>query len=724
MSQKIVETLNPAQQQAVTAAEKHMLILAGAGSGKTKVLVHRIAWLIQEQAISPYNIFAVTFTNKAANEMRQRVESILKGATSGLWMGTFHGLGHRILRRHWMAADLVENFQIIDTDDQTRILRRIIKSLNIDEKKTPPKLALWFISQQKDQGLRAKDVNDRDDFSKRNLKLIYEKYEIQCQQSGLVDFAEILLRTHELLLNNPDILNHYQQRFQHILVDEFQDTNEIQYAFIHLLTGKDSSVMIVGDDDQSIYGWRGAKVDNLHQFCRDFPQTQTIRLEQNYRSTKTILGAANVLISHNSDRLGKELWTEGENGDPIIHYTAFNDIDEAHYVVKQIRQLLCEDFERSEFAILYRSNAQSRLLEEALLREGIPYRIYGGLRFFERAEIKDALAYMRLMVNRKDAAAFERIINTPTRGIGDKTLGIIRTHAANNHISLWHAAESLVADNGLSGRANNAVTEFIQLINQLEEKTNSLPLHEQVDAVIHDSGLYQHFKQEKSEKARSRVENIDELLNATRLFSLDSSSDLSPMAAFLAQAALEAGEERSGEESQCVQLMTLHAAKGLEFPVVFIVGLEEGLFPSFYADENPGGIEEERRLCYVGMTRAMKKLHITQAQMRRVHGKEHYHRPSRFLREIPKEYLVTQGGTQRVFHQGKTSFNTTKSTPSMATMESNGEFNLGQRVRHNHFGEGIVTNFEGQGAHSRVQVQFDNNDSKWLVAAFAKLESV
>lgn len=720
MSQKIVETLNPAQQQAVTATQKHTLILAGAGSGKTKVLVHRTAWLIQQQGISPYHIFAVTFTNKAANEMRHRIENILQGALSGLWIGTFHGLGHRMLRRHWEAANLIENFQIIDNDDQTRILRRIIKALNIDEKKTPPKLALWFINQQKDQGLRAKDVDDQSDFSKRNLKKIYEVYETQCQQSGLVDFAEILLRTHELLLNNPEILSHYQQRFQHILVDEFQDTNEIQYAFIRLLAGGDNTVMIVGDDDQSIYGWRGAKVDNLHQFCRDFPSTETIRLEQNYRSTQVILDAANALITHNDSRLGKELWTDKDEGDPIVHYTAFNDIDEAHYVVKQIRQLT-DEFQRSELAILYRSNAQSRILEEALLRDGIPYRIYGGLRFFERAEIKDALAYLRLIVNHNDAAAFERIINTPTRGIGDKTLGIIRTHSAENNMALWHGAKDLLQNNELSGRAHNAVTDFVNLMEQLEERIANLPLHEQVEIVVNDSGLYHHFKQEKSEKARARIENLDELFNATRLFTVDESSGLSPIAAFLAQAALEAGEEQRGETDQCVQLMTLHAAKGLEFPVVFIVGLEEGLFPSFYAEENPGGIDEERRLCYVGMTRAMKKLYLTQAQMRRVHGKEHHHRPSRFLREIPQKYLLSQGGNQRVFHQPHY---TQAQRQTTLSQKSDGEFNLGQRVRHNHFGEGVVISFEGQGSHSRVQVQFDDSDSKWLVSAFAKLEAV
>lgn len=719
MSQKILESLNLAQQQAVSASAPHLLVLAGAGSGKTKVLVHRIAWLIQELNVSPYSIFAVTFTNKAANEMRQRVESILNTPTQHLWVGTFHGLCHRLLRMHWQAAGLHENFQIMDSDDQQRMIRRLIKSMNLDEKKWPPKLAQWFINQQKDNGLRPEHVDHQGDFSNKKLLEIYHAYEEQRKQSGLIDFADILLCTHEMFSENPELLLHYQQRFQYLLVDEFQDTNEIQYALVRLLAGENNHVMIVGDDDQSIYGWRGAKVDNLHQFCRDFPDTETIRLEQNYRSTKTILNAANALIANNDGRLGKELWTEGEEGDLITRFNAFNEIDESHYVTKQIQQLLTENYLRSEIAILYRSNAQSRILEEALLRSNIPYRIYGGLRFFDRAEIKDALAYLRLIVSRQDNASFERIINTPTRGIGDKTIGKIRLHASENNLSLWYAADDLIQNNGLSGRALNAIRSFMELISQLDHKIGELSLHEQVDIVINDSGLYQHFKQEKSEKARSRVENLDELISATRLFTIDGETSLPPLSAFLAQAALEAGEDRSSDDAHGVQLMTLHAAKGLEFPVVFMVGLEEGLFPSYYADENPGGTDEERRLCYVGMTRAKRKLFMTHAQSRRTHGQEHRHRPSRFLNEIPKKYFTTQGGSQRIFSPTPT----VRPIPSQI-YSSEGEFNLGQRVRHNHFGEGVVINLEGQGDHARIQVQFDDYDAKWLVASFAKLECI
>ncbi|MDX2164954.1 MAG: DNA helicase II [Gammaproteobacteria bacterium] len=727
-SSTLLDSLNNAQQQAVSAPLSHLLILAGAGSGKTRVLVHRIAWLLQVEQSSPANILAVTFTNKAANEMRARIEELLNISTQGMWVGTFHGLAHRLLRAHWAEAGLPQNFQIIDSDDQSRLIKRIINSMGLDDKQWQPKQIQWFINAKKDEGLRPQHVKDHGDVHTKTLIKIYQQYEEICQRNGSVDFAELLLRAHELWQQRPDVLSHYQERFKHILVDEFQDTNTIQYAWIHALAQKNSFLMAVGDDDQSIYGWRGAKIENMRKLERDFSPILTIKLEQNYRSTGNILQAANALISNNSDRLGKNLWTDGNAGEKISLYAAFNEIDEARFIVDKIRQNIGRYI---DCAILYRSNAQSRVIEESLIQAGIPYRIYGGLRFFERAEIKDALAYLRLISNPHDDTAFERVVNLPTRGIGDSTLTIIRTHARAQKISMWQASHEIIGLQQLSSRAQSAMQLFLDLIISIKSEAAELTLPELTDHVLHKSGLREHFRQEKGEKAQTRIENLEELISATRQFIEEADGDMSPLDAFLANAALEAGESQSSDSPDYVQLMTLHSAKGLEFPTVFLAGVEEGLFPHQMSLEEPGRLAEERRLCYVGVTRAKQKLFLSYAETRRMHGNEHYHRPSRFLNEIPKELLQEVRMKTQVSRAapsyGSNTFTSTSSSPrasygsSSQPQEING-LRLGQRVMHPTFGEGVILSYEGQGNHARIQVKFSQVGAKWLVAAYAKLE--
>ncbi|CAB0151519.1 DNA helicase II [Pseudidiomarina piscicola] len=729
-SHPLLEQLNQKQRAAVGAPEQHMLVLAGAGSGKTRVLVHRIAWLIQELRLSPYSIMAVTFTNKAAAEMRGRVEELVGSSTRAMWIGTFHGLAHRLLRAHYMDVGLPQNFQILDSDDQQRMLKRIMRSLNLDEKRWSPKQAQWFINAKKDEGLRPHHL-DGYDFNERTYKEIYDAYQVACDRSGLVDFAELLLRAHELLRDNRIVREHYQRRFRHLLVDEFQDTNSIQYAWVKLLSGAGSDkehenfVTIVGDDDQSIYGWRGAKIENIHQFTLDFPKVDTIRLEQNYRSTNTILSAANSVIANNNDRLGKELWTEGGMGEPIDLYAAYNELDEARYIASQVEAWHEQGNALQDVALLYRSNAQSRVLEEALLHARIPYRIYGGLRFFDRQEVKDALAYLRLLSNRDDDAALERVINTPTRGIGARTLEIVRDGARQRGTSLWLAAKQLATEKVLTGRAANAVLAFVDLIQQLEDETNDYSLGRQVDTVIKSSGLMAMYQAEKGEKAETRVENLKELVNACDNFDqLDRVDDeeLSPLNGFLAHAALESGEEQADEHQDSVQLMTLHSAKGLEFPLVFMCGVEEGLFPSQQSLDEAGRLAEERRLCYVGMTRAMQKLVISYAEQRRVYGQEKLHSASRFIAEIPAENLHhVRMQSHRNFTTEAPNYGRFNTAASHEAFEESG-FQLGQRVRHVKFGEGTVLNYEGSGAQSRIQVNFDDLGSKWLVVAYARLE--
>jgi DNA helicase-2/ATP-dependent DNA helicase PcrA len=717
----LLDGLNDKQRDAVAAPPQHMLVLAGAGSGKTRVLVHRLAWLMQVERVAPYSLLAVTFTNKASQEMRNRIEQTIGVSLNNLWMGTFHGLSHRMLRAHYLEAGLPQGFQIIDSDDQYRLVRRVLKALNLDEKHWPPKQIQWFINARKDEGQRPGTMDAHGDFSLQTMVKIYAAYQEMCDRSGLVDFAEILLRSFELIKQQPQIRAHYQQRFRHILVDEFQDTNSIQYEWLRLLAGTESKVMIVGDDDQSIYGWRGAKVENIQQFLKDYPNPVTIRLEQNYRSTGTILKAANCVISHNSDRLGKDLWTDGEQGEAISLYTAFNELDEARFIVGRIREWKREGGKLIEAAVLYRNNAQSRVLEEALIQDGINYRIYGGLRFYERQEIKDALAYLRLINNRQDDAALERIINTPVRGIGDTTMDKVRENARSLQVTLWQSLQQMLATKQLTGRAANAISSFVQLIDKLEADSKDLSLDEQADHVIQLSGLMAMYLAEKGEKAQTRVENLNELVNACANATYVNTEEMTPLSAFLSQAALEAGEYQAEEHSDAVQLMTLHSAKGLEFPLVFICGLEEGMFPSQQSGDDSERLEEERRLCYVGMTRAMQKLYLTHAESRRLYGQEQYNRPSRFIREIPADCLEEIRLTTNV--SKPTQMNRFGSAASHSAFENTG-FKLGQRVLHDKFGEGTVLNYEGTGPQSRIQVNFDELGSKWLVTAYARLEPV
>ncbi|RNE82424.1 DNA helicase II [Vibrio cholerae] len=717
----LLDGLNDKQREAVAAPLENLLILAGAGSGKTRVLVHRIAWLMSVEEASPFSVMAVTFTNKAAAEMRGRIEELMHGTASGMWCGTFHGICHRILRAHYLDAKLLQDFQIIDSDDQQRLLKRLIKAHNLDDKQWPARQVAWWINNQKDEGLRPAHINAFDPVTQTYLKL-YTAYQEACDRAGLVDFAEILLRTLELLRGNQHIREHYQARFKHILVDEFQDTNAIQYAWLRMMAGAQSNVMIVGDDDQSIYGWRGARVENIEKFTREFPSVNTIRLEQNYRSTKTILEASNTLIANNSERMGKQLWTEGLVGEPISVYSAYNELDEARFVVSKIKGWQEQGGTLTDCAILYRNNAQSRVLEEALLQASLAYRIYGGMRFFERQEIKDALSYLRLINNRNDDTAFERVINTPPRGLGDKTLETIRFAARDRGCTLWDASVGLLNDQVLTGRAASALSRFVELINALEEEGIDMPLHVLTDHAVKTSGLLEMYQQEKGEKSKARIENLEELVTATRQFEKpEEAQDMTMLTAFLTHAALEAGEGQADEHDDAVQLMTLHSAKGLEFPLVFMVGVEEGMFPSQMSAEEAGRLEEERRLCYVGMTRAMQKLYITYAEMRRLYGQDKYHKPSRFIRELP------EGCLDEVRMKAQVSRPTSTGRFSQTVVkESFNEtgFNLGSRVRHPKFGEGTIINFEGSGPQSRVQVAFNGEGIKWLVTAYARLEKV
>ncbi|RUR16163.1 DNA helicase II [Legionella sp. km535] len=715
----LLKGLNERQCEAVTAPLNNMLVLAGAGSGKTRVLVSRIAWLIEKEQLSPHGILAVTFTNKAAGEMRSRLSSMLNTPVMGLWVGTFHGLCHRLLRRHYKEARLPEQFHILDSEDQARVIKRVIASLNLDPDRWPVKQAQSFINGRKDEGIRPQHVNALSYGPTKTLVAIYSAYEQACQTAGVIDFAELLLRTHELLRDNPEILAHYRQRFQAILVDEFQDTNTIQYAWIRLLAGEHTPVLAVGDDDQSIYGWRGAKVENIQKFSTDFKDTHIIRLEQNYRSTATILEAANALITNNNSRMGKDLWTAGNTGEKIIVYSAFNELEEARFVAERIMMEINQGGSADEIAILYRSNAQSRVLEEALLRAGIAYRIYGGVRFFDRAEVKDTLAYLRLLVNANDDTAFERVVNFPTRGIGEKTLEDLRAHAKAEQCSLWNAAKNLLQSGEMTQRSGSSLLRFIELIEQLQIKTVAMELDEQLSEVIQKSGLYAHFSKIKGDKSESRLDNLQELINAAKQFRYeqDEEDELPLVNAFLAHASLEAGEMQAEEHERYVHLMTLHAAKGLEFPVVFLVGLEEGVFPGKQSLEEPGRLEEERRLCYVGMTRAMRKLILSYAEVRRQYGREEYHRPSRFLRELP-EQLLDQVRVKARYSPVSSSRSQIPSAP-----ESSG-IPMGQNVVHAKFGQGVVLAVEGSGAHTRVQVKFSEHGVKWLVLAYANLTVV
>jgi len=605
------------------------------------VLTHRIAWLNQVEGVSPWGILAVTFTNKAAGEMRARVEQLLNAAVGPMWIGTFHGLSHRFLRMHWDKAGLPQNFQILDAEDQLRMVKRAVRGLDLDESRWPPRTAMWYINAKKDEGLRPQHIRDDGDPTEQQFIRIYTAYEAACELAGAVDFAELLLRCLETLRDDEELLQHYQKRFQHLLVDEFQDTNTIQYAWLRLLAGEQGHVFAVGDDDQSIYGWRGAKVENILNFSRDFADTRVIKLEQNYRSTGNILKAANGLIEYNDDRLGKNLWTDGGDGEPICFYSAYNEADEARFIVEQISAHVDGGGLRAETAVLYRSNAQSRAIEEALVRAGTPYRVYGGMRFFERMEIKDALAYLRLISQPDDDVSFERVVNQPTRGIGEKTLSQIRDVARDARVSLWRACAEILSANLLKGRAATALGGFVRLIIKLRDETRDMALAAMVEHVIEHSGLLAHYQKDRSDKGEARVENLQELVSAASLKPEvpEDMPEMSELDAFLSHASLEAGEQQGDEWDDCVQLMTLHAAKGLEFPLVFIAGMEQGLFPNQRSAEEPGRLEEERRLCYVGITRAMQKLYLCMAEQRRLYGRETFNLPSKFIGEIPAEHI-------------------------------------------------------------------------------------
>lgn len=717
---RILEALNDAQRQAVTAEPGPLLVIAGAGSGKTRVLTHRAAWLIDVLGVSPQSLLAVTFTNKAAAEMRGRIETLLGMPVNHLWIGTFHGLAHRLLRRHWRESGLPQNFQIIDSDDQQRLIKRLLRNLELDDGRWVPREIQYFINAQKDEGLRARHLDDERDPNRRQFIALYRDYQEMCDRGGLVDFAELLLRAHELWRDNPDLLAHYQGRFRHLLVDEFQDTNAIQYAWLRLLAGKTGVPFVVGDDDQSIYRWRGARVEHIFRFQQDFPGAEVIKLEQNYRSTATILNAANAVIANNGSRMGKNLWTEGSEGEPIRLYSAYNERDEADFIVSRLKDWVEQGNARADVAVLYRSNAQSRVLEEALMNARMPYRVYGGMRFFERAEVKDALAYLRLTSNRDDDGSFERVVNRPTRGIGARTVEAMRAYARANGCSLWRAAGAVAGD-PTAGRGAAAVMAFLNLIEKMARELEILPLHEQVDHVIHLSGLVEMFRKDKGERGETRIENLEELVSAAKSFEPDPAEEMSRLDAFLAHAALEAGEGQADAWEDCVQLMTMHSAKGLEFPVVFICGMEDGLFPHQRSIADPQGLEEERRLCYVGITRARKTLYITCAEQRRLHGTDSYSQPSRFIKEIPEELIEEVRPRVQV------------SRPLPVTRRSragNGNITpgadlgirLGQRVRHGKFGDGVILNCEGQGAHARVEVNFEKAGTKWLVLSYANLD--
>jgi len=723
----LIDPLNDAQREAVCAPPGHYLVLAGAGSGKTRVLTHRIGWLNQVERVPPWAILAVTFTNKAAGEMRARLDALIPGGTQGLTVGTFHGIAHRLLRRHWREAGLPETFQILDADDQLRLVKRVVAGLGLDDAKFPPRQASWQINNWKDEGKRPDGIEHRDHPVTHTFVNIYKAYEDACRRAGLVDFGELLLRAHELWLKNPAVLEHYQQRWRHLLIDEFQDTNTLQYAWIRVLAGSTGKVFAVGDDDQSIYGWRGAKVENMAQFLRDFPGARTIKLEQNYRSTSTILKAANSVIARNGSRLGKQLWTAGEDGERIALYAAYNEQDEARFVIERIREYINEHGNAKDCAILYRSNAQSRNFEEQLTQRSIKYRVYGGQRFFERAEVKDALAYLRLSANRHDDAAFERAVNTPPRGIGDRTLDALRRRARGDNTSMWEAVlAELSSGSELAGRAKNAVKAFLALIDEMAQtflghgSDEALTLAEQIDHAITHTGLRDFYEKDSRGNAESRVENLDELVNVASRFEPtqeDIDAGLSELSAFLSHATLEAGENQGEAWDDCVQLMTLHSAKGLEFPVVFLVGMEEGLFPSQRSVDDEGRLEEERRLAYVGITRAREKLFVTHAESRRMHGTEMLARPSRFLGEIPAELIDEvrpRVQVTRPMYAGRP-------RETSSSLEESLPVKLGQRVSHPSFGEGVVLSAEGNGAHTRLQVNFEGAGSKWLVAAYANL---
>lgn len=749
IKQSLLMHLNQEQQNAVITDSQYTLVLAGAGSGKTRVLVHRIAWLCLEKRYPANSIFAVTFTNKAAAEMQERIQDLIGEAHfNGMWVGTFHGLAHRLLRIFAKQAGLPTNFQLIDNDDQNRLVKRIFKERKIDEKQWSSKECVAFISTQKENGLRPHDIAI-DDPKSAMWQKIYVDYQAICDRVGYVDFSEIILRTYELLKNNYEVLDYCHRRFSNILVDEFQDTNHIQFQLVKTLAGNTSNVMIVGDDDQSIYSWRGANADNLQLFINDYPDTEIIRLEQNYRSSGNILEVANQLITHNKNRLGKNLWTESEQGEQISVYVGFNDIDEARFVIGQIKKLHEEGINYKDCAILYRNNAQSRLLEDTLLQSAIAYQIYGSIRFYERQEVKLALAYLRLLHDHNNDNAFELVVNTPSRGVGDVTLNKIRLMARQQNQSLWQTTIQLIGMKAIAARQCSGLARFIELIQSIYNDVESLPFYQQLERIVKISGIYDMYEQEAGIKGQSRLENLDELISAAQQFyqqhskanpimeSIDGENNgtLDVLESFLAYTSLEGKESK--KESDSVQLMTLHSAKGLEFDHVFIVGLEEGLFPAQRSIPDVQKMEEERRLAYVGITRARKHLTLSLSEIRRLYGKEERNLPSRFLAELPeallhdlsyrgginfsttpideenKENISGNQKNDEFIHQRKASF--------IKSQSENQGYVLGRKVLHKRFGEGTIIHLDGEGEHRRVQIAFVNEGIKWLVIKLANL---
>lgn len=717
----ILNELNDRQRDAVTSEAPSLLVLAGAGSGKTRVLVHRVAWIVEAMQSNPNSVMAVTFTNKAANEMKSRIQELLQSPLADLWCGTFHGLAHRTLKRFYKEANLISTFTVLDAEDQLRVIKRICKDNNLEESSWPAKQIQWQINSWKDAGKRPKNIDDNKDFYAETVKKIYSQYDEICKKDSLVDFAELLLKSYELLKSNKKVRDFFHRRFRHILIDEFQDTNVIQYAWLNEVASKEASITAVGDDDQSIYGWRGAKVGHLEDFKTKHKHNETIRLEQNYRSTSIILNAANALIENNQARLGKNLWTESNEGEQITLYQAFNEQDEARFVAEIIKSWMDGGELFSDSAVIYRSNAQSRAIEEALLRANIPYRIYGGLRFYDRLEIKNAISYLRIIFNPHDNPAFERSVANPTRGVGAKTLAKIRSLANKHNISYIQASSKMIDENVISGRGANGLKKFLEIILGLCGKIDDISLSEIVGSILEQSGLIQFHEKEPGEKGKTRKENLEELLSAAKNFEMSFSDDKTNREIteqFLSNVSLDAGDRQADEFDDAVQLMTLHSAKGLEFPLVFMTGLEETLFPHGRSMESPDQLEEERRLCYVGITRAMKKLYLTYAESRRLHGNDIFNPPSRFIKEIPSECIM------EIRPKASVTIPYSRNESKPMDFEDQIGIALGQKVQHPKFGQGIVLNYEGAGESARVQVNFESAGTKWLVLSFANLEVI
>ena len=719
----ILDNLNDEQRKAVTSQKQHLLVLAGAGSGKTRVLVHKIAWEVEALGRSPSSIMAVTFTNKAANEMRSRIESLLQAPMLDSWVGTFHGLSHKLLKRFHKEAELSSGFTILDSDDQLRIIKRISKELNLDEATWPARQSQWQINNWKDDGNRSNDVDCKGDFYTETVNKIYKEYEEVCKRDHLVDFGELLLKSYEVLISSKSVQTFFQTRFSSILIDEFQDTNTIQYKWLQQIASNETNVTAVGDDDQSIYGWRGAKVEHINSFSEDYKGTEIVRLEQNYRSTNTILNAANALIDNNKDRLGKNLWTEKLEGEQIVLYQAYNEQDEARFAADILKDWMNKGGAYEEAAILYRSNAQSRAIEEALLRASIPYRIYGGLRFYERLEIKNAIAYLRIVFNNNDNPSFERSISNPTRGVGEKTLAKIRQAAKKYNISYIKASAKLIDEGSISGRGGAGLRDYLEFIAGCKGFIEDNSLSDLMELIIKETGLYAYHAKEAGEKGKTRTENLEELITATKNFEQsvkDDRTNIEIAESYLDIISLDSGDRQASEHDDAAQLMTMHSAKGLEFKLVLLTGLEESLFPHGRSMESASQLEEERRLCYVAVTRAMEKLYITHAESRRLHGTDTFNPPSRFLREIPKE-LVDE---IRPRAQTNIPYNRKDSSETKIEFEEEIGIALGQKVIHKKFGEGIVLNYEGSGESARVQVNFDAAGTKWLVMAYANLQKI